>query len=383
MAHVLFHRPTIWNSDVQCSTKVLARLCAARGHRTDYLHAPLDPAHLLRGRSAYWRLWRQGTREAAGVRVLTPVTPVPVRDVWPLNTLTAAHARYRACRPSLSTIGAPDLVWTTVPGSGAAMKRTFPRAKVVFHVVDYYPAFRGEAVKALERDDYFAVDAVATISGTLTDYLINELGVLDDKVTTLGQGVEIERYAAVPAAAPAALKDLPRPRAVWSGVLAKGDPILFGALAETIKERGGTLVLIGPSAPWADALAARHPEHVLPTGPVAPADLPSWLAHCDLGIMLYDRSRQSVYRGQNPLKLYEYAAAGLPILSTHHDEFDRLSPPAIILSDEHEVRDAVKRALDDVPLREAARQFATAHSWRAKLDEIIHLYLPEAAAGEA
>ena len=69
------------------------------------------------------------------------------------------------------------------------MKRAFPTANVVFHVVDYYPAFRGEAVKALEREDYAAVDAVATISGTLTDYLADELDVPRDRITTLGQGI--------------------------------------------------------------------------------------------------------------------------------------------------------------------------------------------------
>lgn len=379
MGQVLFHRPTVWTSEIQCSTKVLARLTAARGHDTDYLQAPLDPAHLLRGPGGYLRVWQNSPRNEDGVNILTPATPIPVRDVWPLNSLGAASWRYRACVPSLSKIGKPDLVWTTVPGSGRAMKRAFPTAKVVFHVVDYYPAFRGEAVKALERDDYAAVDAVATISGTLTDYLTDELGVPRDKITTLGQGVEVDRYASdLPE--PEMLADLPHPRAIWTGVLTKGDAGLFAEVAKDMAARGGSLVLIGPGAEWADQLAKAYPGTVRLVGPMPPAKLPGWLVHCDLGIMLYDRSRQEVYRGQNPLKLYEYAAAGLAVLSTPHDEYAQLDPPATVLSQEAEVAPAIAEALAETDTRgHAARAFVAARSWDAKLDTIFDLYLPQAS----
>ncbi|WP_372991033.1 glycosyltransferase [Sulfitobacter sp.] len=379
MVQVLFHRPTVWASDIQCSTKVLARLTAARGYDTDYLQAPLDPAHLLRGPGGYLRVWRDSPRNAGGVNILTPATPVPVRDVWPLNGLAAASLRYRTCIPSLSRIGSPDLVWTTVPGSGRAMKKAFPAAKVVFHVVDYYPAFRGEAVKSLERDDYAAVDAVATISGTLTDYLTGELGVPRDKITTLGQGVEVDRYAPdLPE--PELLADMPHPRAIWTGVLTKGDAGLFAEVAKDMAARGGSLVLIGPGAEWADQLAKAYPSMVRLIGPVAPTELPGWLVHCDLGIMLYDRARQDVYRGQNPLKLYEYAAAGLPVLSTPHDEYAQLDPPAAVLSHEAEVAPAIADALTQSNSPgQAARAFVAARSWDAKLDTIFDLYLPQAS----
>jgi hypothetical protein len=45
MTHILFHRPTVWRSEVQCSTKVLARAFARRGYAVTYLQSPLDPVH--------------------------------------------------------------------------------------------------------------------------------------------------------------------------------------------------------------------------------------------------------------------------------------------------------------------------------------------------
>ena len=383
MAQLLFHRPTPWGSDIQCSTKVLARLSAMRGHEVQYMQAPLDPVHLLRGSGGYLTEWRAAPRSDVGVEIVVPATPVPMRDVWPINTLWAARLRYDLCRPSLPRLGAPDLVWTTVPGSGRAMKRAFPNAKVVFHVVDYYPAFRGEAVKPLERDDYAAVDAVATISGTLTDYLTQELAVQEAKITTLGQGVEREIYTPdLPE--PERLAPLPHPRAVWTGAMGKGDPALFEEVAKEMAAQGGSLVLIGPEAAWADDLAAAHPDTVHLMGTVKPSELPSWLVHCDLGLMLYNRARQAVYRGQNPLKLYEYAAAGLPVLSTPHDEFARLDPPVAILSEETAVIPALRTALADAKAQgQAMLRFAETRSWNSILTRIFDLYLPNGKKGRA
>ena len=372
MARVVFHRPTVWASDIQCSTKVLSRLTAARGHDVTYLQAPLDPVHLMRGPGGYLKVWRATPRSEAGVHIVTQATPVPVRDIWPLSTRTASHLRYGLARPGLAQVMPdPDLVWTTVPGSGRALKRAFPKARVAFHVVDYYPAFRGDAVKPIEAEDYASVDVVHTISTTLKAYAVDELGVPEGKVHVLGQGVEREIYAGDPAE-PAALAPLPHPRAVWTGVLSKGDPALFEAVAAEMKARGGSLALIGPGAGWADDLAARYPGTVFLMGSVAPRDLPAWLVHCDLGVMLYDRSKQAVYKGQNPLKLYEYAAAGLPILSTPHDEYAHLAPPAEVLSDEGAVAPAIARALSDDPDRDRAIDtFATTHSWQSKVDRIL------------
>lgn len=380
MAHVLFHRPTVWASPIQCSTKVLARLTASRGHQVSYLQAPLDPVHLLRGRKGYLGVWRDSPRDEDGVRIVTPATPVPVRDIWPLSSLRAARMRYRLAVPPLHrTIPSPDLIWTTVPGSARALRHSFPKARLVFHIVDYYPAFRGDAVKPLERDDYAVADHVCTIGHTLRDYVVDGLGIPAAKVSVLGQGVEQEAYAPdLPE--PKALAGLPRPRAVWTGVLEKGDTGLFDALAAGLAARGGSLVLIGPHAPWVDAIEARYPGTVRAVGAVAPRELPSWLVQCDLGVMLYDRARQDVYKGQNPLKLYEYAAAGLTIMSTPHDEYHHLMPPVLEIMTELDIDTALTRALDqEAGWRNRVDSFAKQHSWQAKVDVILSQFLETAA----
>lgn len=380
--HILFHRPTLWNSDIQCSTKVLARLFAQRGFDVSYLENPLDPVHLLR-RKGYVQEWKKAPRMEGGVRVLNLATPVPVRDVWPLSTPMASYLKYRLMIPSLRSCvmsdgrSAPDLIWTTVPGSVAGLKKSFPRAQIVFHVVDYYPAFRGPAVVPLERQDYAQADAVYVIGTSLRTYLVEDLGIPASKVTVLGQGAELEIYQAE-TTTPEEIVHLPHPRAIWCGVLAKGDPGLFTALAKEIEMRGGSLILIGPQAHWADDLAQQMPNTVSVLGSKAPPDLPRYLNAADIGVMLYDRGRQDVYRGQNPLKLYEYTAAGLPVLSTAHDEFDTLRPPVTQIEHEADIGPAVEAIMSRMDSHKATvSTFAARHSWQAKVDTIMERFFPQ------
>ena len=380
--HILFHRPTLWSSNIQCSTKVLSRLFAGRGYVVSYLENPLDPVHLMRGKG-YMQEWKKTPRLDRGVRILNLATPVPVRDIWPLNTYAAASLKYRLMMPALhgavtaDARPAPDLIWTTVPGSAEALKRCFPQAQVVFHVVDYYPAFRGPAVVPLERRDYSAADAVYVIGTSLLNYLAEDLGVPEAKITVLGQGAELEIYR-TDTPEPEDVSHLPHPRAIWCGVLAKGDAGLFTALAQEMEARGGALILIGPKASWSDVLEQKMPETVFQLGPKAPPKLPAYLKAADIGVMLYDRERQDVYRGQNPLKLYEYTAADLPVLSTDHDEFQILKPPVSLIAQETDIAFSVDAILSNIDTHRAtATAFAGQHSWQSKVDMIATRFFPE------
>ena len=255
----------------------------------------------------------------------------------------------------------PQVIWSANPGS-IALRSLFPRARFVFQVVDYYPAFSGDSVRALERADYYGADHIFVIGETLKRYIVGQHAVPEGKVTVLGQGVFENAYrCALPA--PDDVKDLPRPIGVWIGVLSKADPVMFEAAARALAAHGGSLVLIGPSASWVEELRARC-SNVRVLGPRSPEASPAYLLASDIGLMLYDRTRQAVYKGQNPLKLYEYCAAGLPTISTPHDEYAFMDPPVITVSDPLELASAVAAALERrVDLAGRARAFAAEHSW--------------------
>jgi len=234
----------------------------------------------------------------------------------------------------------------------------------MFQIVDYYPAYRGEYIKTIERRDYEQADHIFLIGHALLSYLTDELGIPSDKITVLGQGVALDQYEQE-LQEPDDIKAIPGPRAIWVGVVEKGDRFLFEAAAKNLQQLGGSLVFVGPEAEWANALSNKF-NNTYVFGSKPQNIIPAYLNNSDLGLMLYNQNRGNIYHGQNPLKLYEYAAAGLPIISTPHEEFKFLKPPVIEVKSPEDMPMALNRALKErVKWHRAALDFAGKCSWRS------------------
>jgi hypothetical protein len=364
--HILFHRPTPWASNIHCSTKIFTKYFSNQGFQVSYLESPLDIGHLIKY-SDYINVWKAAPRIENDIWVINPFCLIPFRDQRPFRSYRAAELSYRSCLPSIKNLLAkgkrnePNIIWAAKPGS-SVLKKIFPKALLIMQVVDYYPAFRGDYIKSIEKQDYEAADHIFLIGHAMTPYLTETLGIPHKKITVLGQGVHLDKYQH-PLLTPNHLKDLPSPRAIWVGVLKKCDEELFCAAAKHLNSLGGSLVLIGPPSDWARKLSDEK-QNVTLLNAVSPDKVPAYLMNCDIGLMLYDRKKESVYKGQNPLKLYQYAAAGLAIISTPHQEYKSLNPPIIITSSADEIPAAIDKAIrEKESLREQTLSFAENHSW--------------------
>ncbi len=378
---ILLHRPTPWQSKITCSTKTLTRYFRDDGFEVTYLEAPMDLGHIIKWKG-YYHVWKNSPRKDEDIWIINPFTPIPIRDRFPLNTQVGMDLSYQLSVPSIADLlsrgnmPSPDFIWCAKPG-GSVFKLLFPEAKLIMHVVDYYPAFRGDYIKKIEQRDYEVADHVFLIGHAMHDYVTGELGIDPSKVTVLGQGVSLENYANKPPC-PEELLHIPGPRAIWVGVLEKADPTMFKEVAIALKNVGGSLILIGPLSSWATDLQLLY-ANVYLLGPKGPKEVPGYLLHSDIGLMLYDRRKASVYFGQNPLKLYEYAAAGLAILSTPHREFDFLDSPIIEIKSPNEVPLGVKLALANKKMyAKKSLDFSRKHSWTSVYtsakEKILHSY---------
>ncbi len=326
----------------------------------------MDLGHIVKWKG-YFEVWRRAPRDEGGVWIINPFTLLPIRDRFPLNKQSWMDTSYRLSIPSIASllqrggIQEPDIIWAARPG-GAVFKTLFPKSKLVMQVVDFYPAFRGDYIKAIEKRDYQAADHVFLIGHAMLEYITEELGIDAGKVTVLGQGVSLEHYFRN-INPPEDLTTIPGPRAVWVGVLQKADVSMFEEAAKSLLAMGGSVVLIGQPSEWAVEMQ-RNYGNVYLLGSKSPVDVPAYLLHCDIGLMLYARGKKSVYYGQNPLKLYEYAAAGLVILSTPHREYDFIKAPVIELDSPSDVSNGIKRALAERNVfRQKALAFSRRHDW--------------------
>ena len=127
-----------------------------------------------------------------------------------------------------------------------------------------------------------------------------------------------------------------------------------------------------------EADANRERLRVIP--PVPHKDLPLWLPSATLGAVLYEGVGENQINC-TPNKLWEYAAAGVPILARDLPELAsavRTGGMGILISDDQNVRDiaASLSDLDDDWLAQAskaARKFALENSWDIEVAALVDL----------
>jgi glycosyltransferase involved in cell wall biosynthesis len=178
----------------------------------------------------------------------------------------------------------------------------------------------------------------------------------------LENGVEFDRFAAA-AAPPPEYRDIPEPRAVYAGALdERFDAGLIHALAA---DPGIRIVLIGPaSGAVVNALSDR--PNVFLLGPRPYESLPAYLQHAQVGLL--PLTAHPANEGRSPMKLFEYGAAGLPVVATATRELSRRALPFVILAKEpgrfvREVGSLVADRTRRAALARTARETSRRYGW--------------------
>jgi glycosyltransferase involved in cell wall biosynthesis len=184
----------------------------------------------------------------------------------------------------------------------------------------------------------------------------------DRRLVLLGNGVEWDRFRA-PHPVPPDLASLPRPLIGYVGLMSHF--LCFDTLeALRVNRRGGTLVLIGPNSPATDGavrnLAAREGVCVLGTRPYD--EVPALMQSLDVGLIPF-RAEHPHVTGINPNKIYQYLAAGTPVVSTPVLDLAEQRPLVSYASNPAEMVAAVNAVLDAPPDRNGAALLAKPHDW--------------------
>jgi glycosyltransferase involved in cell wall biosynthesis len=176
---------------------------------------------------------------------------------------------------------------------------------------------------------------------------------------------------------PRELRGLPPRRAVYVGNLASYR-IDFELLLAVARLRPQLeLVLIGVAG-MGDVDAGKRSgsellalPNVTALGPRPQRDLPAYLRHCQVSLIPFLDNGHT--RASLPLKLWEYLAAGLPVVATDLPNFRALAEEGLIRTarDPQGFADAVARALADPPEEKAHRLTrARGHDWRAQMEAL-------------
>jgi glycosyltransferase involved in cell wall biosynthesis len=243
-----------------------------------------------------------------------PLHGMPMADRFN-SALLGSMLRHQCRRLGLER----PIVWTFMPNVSGLLGACRERL-LVYHCVDEYTAFSGVAKGAigpLEED----LTRKAGVVFTSSERLASERRQWNPNVHFVPHGVDLEHFGhaldpALPI--PEDLRSIPRPVIGFFGLIADWvdlDLVRAAALARP----QWSFVLIGKSVTTSEALGGVPNVHLLGQKPFTA--LPGYCRGMDVGIIPFRTNTLTVRA--NPLKLREYLAAGLPVVSTPLPEVAR------------------------------------------------------------
>jgi teichuronic acid biosynthesis glycosyltransferase TuaH len=346
----------------------------------------VTPAHLLRLGDAFVRRrfarWSRGGSDIAAVRDIVPFSLLPWALAKRSKSLMAMHVATMLASPSSATgslrLHEADALIVDEPRLAGLVVRS-PKA-LVYRATDLYAQMRGdERIVDLEQDLCRRANVLIGTSEVVATHLRALSG---RTVHVIGNGVDYEHFAAVRAGEdPPELPGERATRAIYVGAFDGR----FSTDALRAAARSLPRILFLLAGPGSDRVAgALRLSNVLALGPVDYRRLPALLAACSVGLLPF--SQDSANAGRSPMKLYEYAAAGLAIAATSTLRPGASFPPTLcVAADEDAFPAAVAHALvlaADESLVQRARELARAEDWNAKAGELLRLLEPAMARGD-
>jgi glycosyltransferase involved in cell wall biosynthesis len=324
------------------------------------------------------REFGQGHRQVAeNIHVFAPlVIPLYASAVARvINRWFLGWSLRRACR----RLGFDDwITWTFLPTSADVVGNLGERF-VVYHCVDEFSEFTGtdkNAVRNMERRLLQKADVVFVSSGPLyeTKRLFNPRTFL----VTHGVDIEHFRKACDPEIAlPPDVAGLRHPIVGFYGLLADWvDLELVRFLA--VKRPDWRFVLIGKVD--TDLSPVRHLRNVHLISQKPYSLLPAYCRSFDVAILPFVVNDLTL--AANPLKLREYLAAGLPVVTTDLPEARRLGRKVRVGKTYEEFLEQIELSLAEGsgPKAEIANTVRE-ESWAAKVDEMCAVIQPLISRG--
>ena len=241
--------------------------------------------------------------------------------------------------------------------------------QLIYYCVDEYTAFTGasKGLKEIEESLFKKADLVIVSA----EKLLADKKKFNKNTFIIRHGVDFSHFQKAlndETEIPEEIKDLTRPIIGFHGLLADWvDFELIKKIAEHFKN--GSVVLIGKIAVDAEQKVKilENVKNVYFLGRKSYSELPNYCKGFDVALNPFAISELTL--AANPLKVREYLAAGLPVISTDIPEVAILDHCRIGKTHEDFIRQ-IEEALKNPRPQKAISDSVKNESWEARIDEL-------------
>ena len=370
----------LWDEHWSSEQQLMSRL-AKRG-RVLYVERPVSLLSFFTkstdapvGRQIMRFLWRGIRQENANLTILTPPPVLPFRYVKPVNIFNE-WLRLRSIRRALEKLSATKpVLWIYSPDAGRIVGK-FGESFSLYYCADDWAASdqwwnRAEDIRNRENELGAKVDMIV---GTSTK-IVRRWNENHCHTMFVSNGADVGSFKQAREDGlkiPDDLRKIPSPRIGYIGFVdGRFDARLYESAATAHPE--WSFVIVGPlSERKIDLSRLRQMPNVHFLGGRTRAELPGYLKGFDVCTIPYVRNElsDSIF----PLKLFEYLAAGRPVVATGLPELRPFADHLRIAETPDQFRRALELSLTD-PLEAVTEEFLEANSWDVKAEHLWNTIL--------
>ncbi|HQZ96559.1 MAG TPA: glycosyltransferase [Pyrinomonadaceae bacterium] len=239
---------------------------------------------------------------------------------------------------------------------------------LIYYCVDEYTAFTGSSALKEIEEELFRVSDLVVVSA---EKLYDSKKQFNPNTHIIRHGTDWRHFRTAlneSTKLPDEIANLPKPIIGFHGLLA--DWVDFELIKKTAEHfKDGSIVLIGKIAVDAEqkvkVLNDVPNVHFLGRKPYA--ELPAYCKGFDVALNPFAINELTL--AANPLKVREYLAAGLPVVSTDIPEV-RILPDCLVGMDHDDFIAKIEDAIANPKPREEVSDAIAHESWDAKVDEL-------------
>jgi glycosyltransferase involved in cell wall biosynthesis len=385
----IFFTSNYYESSLQVGDHHLARYFALNGWEVAFISSPISPLHLLRGRSAQlserFSIYAEGGKShlvgKGSIWSYVPGAIVVPKNLPVLRNLWIYENWHHLTLPNLSRrikakgFGDVDLLHIRDPKQMQWIE-TIKHKVSLYRLADFEAGFShfDVTIDRMEKDLANKVDWVIYTAKSLKSFAEN---LKPDGTFFLPNGVDSRQIMIENPPPPPEFEHLSAPIAIYIGSIEYWfDFDLINQLTE--KMESVEFVFIGPLSKSNVSKFIQRPNvHLL--GSREYEEIGKYLYHADIALIPFNKGDYpELINAINPLKLYEYFAAGLPVVATRWRELEMLNSPAILCDTQIEFIQAIQNCLREATNKSRLVQFALEYDWSRifeRLQEKIRPYL--------
>jgi len=378
MKKILMAVTNYYTSPFQVGSHHYARAFEKLGYEVLFISNPISPIHKIFANNEQLaereRIHDLGGGKVGDITYYVPKTLFTPQNKPLLSSKFVLDHWYNFSYPNIlqyikdKGFGSVDILWFDSPMFSFLLEKIQYKHSIL-RLADYSKGFSSVSENQYNTEIKIAnrVDKIIYTAQNLKEKYFD----IEDRSNMhyISNGVDLKFLENADKSLPLEYKDISSPIAVYVGAIHQWfDVNLIYETALALPKF--SFVIIGPIESDLSKIATLSNVYILGKKPYV--QIAKYLYNADIGIIPFDIVRhKKLVESINPLKLYEYFACGLPVVSMSWEELKTLDSPALLCDTTDEFIQALQEIKDNSYTKEL-KVFARNADWNQRLQEILN-----------